>query len=224
MAGMMNSQQILVNILGIRKLGPANMTVSMYFWFFSGRGYREHIMPHQLEGFKMAERARMSNKKLVLAMALAIIFGSLASFWALVSELYRVGGENGPSVGHIGQFWWLSSELSYPKGTDFPAIIAMLVGFGFTFFLMAMRMRLLWWPFHPAGYALSTNFGVEYFWSCLVISTIVKYLVLKFGGASGYRKGLSFFFGVILGEYCVGAFWSAISVILQTYTYDFAPG
>ena len=224
MAGMMNSQQILVNVLGIRKLGPANMTVSMYFWFFSGRGYREHIMPHQLEGFKMAERARMSNKKLVLAMALAIIFGSLASFWALVSELYRVGGENGPSVGHIGQFWWLSSELSYPKGTDFPAIIAMLVGFGFTFFLMAMRMRLLWWPFHPAGYALSTNFGVEYFWSCLVISTVVKYLVLKFGGASGYRKGLSFFFGVILGEYCVGAFWSAISVIFQTYTYDFAPG
>jgi len=85
-------------------------------------------------------------------------------------------------------------------------------------------MRFLWWPFHPAGYALSTNFGVEYFWSCLVIATIVKWLVLKFGGASAHRKARSFFFGIILGEYCVGAFWSAISVIFQTYTYDFAPG
>jgi uncharacterized membrane protein len=224
MAGMMNSQQILVNVIGSRRVGAGNLTVSMYFWFFSGRGYREHIMPHQLEGFKMAERAKMSNKKLVLAMILAIIFGSLASFWALVSELYRLGGETGPSVGHIGQFGWLQNELNYPKGTDFPAIIAMLIGLIFTFFLMFMRMRLLWWPFHPVGYALSTNFGVEYFWSCLVISTIVKYAVLKFGGANGYRKGLSFFFGIILGEYCVGAFWSVISVILQTYTYDFAPG
>jgi hypothetical protein len=224
MAGMMNSQQILVNVLGSRRMGVSNLTVSMYFWFFTGRGYRNHIMPHQLEGFKMAERARMSNKRLVLAMTLAIIFGSIASFWSLVSELYRLGGETGPSVGHIGQFGWLTNQLNYPRGTDYPAIIGMLVGLIFTFFLMVMRMRFLWWPFHPAGYALSTNFGVEYFWTCLVIATIVKWVVLKFGGASAYRKGVSFFFGVILGEYCVGAFWSAISVIFQTYTYDFAPG
>jgi hypothetical protein len=224
MAGMMNSQQILVNVLGARRVGAGNLTVSMYFWFFSGRGYREHIMPHQLEGFKLAERARMSNKRLVIAMTLAILFGSLASFWALVSELYRLGGEGGPAVGHIGQFNWLTNQLNYPRGTDFPAIIGMLSGLAFTFFLMTMRMRFLWWPFHPAGYALSTNFGVEYFWSCLVIATLVKWMVLKFGGASAHRKARSFFFGVILGEYCVGAFWSAISVIFQTYTYDFAPG
>ena len=224
MAFMMNSQQILVNVLGSRRVGANNLTVSMYFWFFSGRGYREHIMPHQLEGFKMAERARMSNKKLVLAMGLAIVVGSLASFWALVSELYRLGGEGGPAVGHIGQFEWLTNQLNYPKGTDVPAVMGMTVGLAFTFFLMAMRMRFLWWPFHPAGYALSMSFGVEYFWTCLVIATVVKYLVLKLGGASAHRKARSFFFGVILGEYCVGAFWSAISVIFQMYTYDFAPG
>ena len=225
MAGMMNSQQILVNVLGSRSIGARNLVPSAYFWFFSGRGYREHIMPHQLEGFKLAERARMSNKKLVLAMALAIVFGTLASFWSLVSELYRLGGETGPSVGHIrGQFDWVASQIAYPRGTNVPAILGMLAGLIVTFFLMAMRMRFLWWPFHPAGYALSTNFGVEYFWSCLVIATIVKFVVLKFGGASAHRKARSFFFGVILGEYCVGAFWSAISVIFQTYTYDFAPG
>lgn len=224
MAGMMNSQQILVNVMGSRRMGANNLVVSMYFWFFSGRGYREHIMPHQLEGFKMAERARMSNKRLVLAMGLAILVGSLASFWALTSELYRLGGEGGPAVGHIGQFGWLTNQLNYPKGADFPAIFGMMAGLIFTFFLMTMRMRFLWWPFHPAGYAMSTNFGIEYFWTCLVIATLVKYIVLKFGGASAHRKARSFFFGVILGEYCVGAFWSAISVIFQTYTYDFAPG
>ena len=35
---------------------------------------------------------------------------------------------------------------------------------------------------------------------------------------------LLFFFGVLLGEYCVGAFWSVLSVIIQQPIYDFAPG
>ena len=94
MAGMCNAQQFLINILGTRRIGPNNLTVFPYFWFFSGRGYREHIMPHQLEAFKMAERANMNTKRLVLAMIIAVVFGSLASFWATLSELYRLGGCN----------------------------------------------------------------------------------------------------------------------------------
>ena len=231
MAGMVNGQQFLLNILGTRRIGPNNLTVFPYFWFFSGRGYREHIMPHQLEGFKMAERARMNTKKLVLAMALAVAVGSLASFWAIVSEMYRLGGAVtgagggiGPSVGHIGQFNWLANLLAYPRETNIPATMFMGGGLIFTFFLMFMRMRFIWWPFHPAGYAISMTYGVEYFWSCLVISTLVKWLILRFGGLQMHRKAVFFFFGVILGEYCVGAFWSAISVILRYPVYDFAPG
>ena len=89
---------------------------------------------------------------------------------------------------------------------------------------MFMRMRFIWWPFHPAGYAISMTYGVEYFWSCLVISTLVKWIILRFAGLQMHRKAVFFFFGVILGEYCVGAFWSAISVILRYPVYDFAPG
>ena len=64
MAGMVNGQQFLINILGTRGFGFENLGVVPFFWFFSGRGYREHIMPHQLEGLKMAERARMNTKRL----------------------------------------------------------------------------------------------------------------------------------------------------------------
>jgi hypothetical protein len=231
MAGMVNAQQFLLNILGTRPIGSNNLAVFPYFWFFSGRGYREHIMPHQLEAFKMAERARMNTKRLVLAMIIAVLAGSLASFWATVSELYRLGGAVtgagggiGPSVGHIGQFNWLAGLFAYPSGPDIPAISFMTGGMIFTFLLMVMRMRFIWWPLHPAGYAISMTFGVEYFWTCLVISTLIKWIVLKYGGASMYRKATYVFFGVILGEYCVGAFWSVLSVIIRAPIYDFAPG
>ena len=231
MAGMVNSPQFLVNILGTRRIGPNNLTIFPFFWFVSGRGYREHIMPHQLEAFKMAERANVNTKKLVLAMGLAVVFGALACFWAFLSELYRLGGAVtgagggvGPSIGHIGQFGWLSNLLAYPRDSNGAAISVMSGGFIFTVFLMIMRMRFIWWPFHPAGYAISTTFGVGYFWSCLVISSLLKWIILKYGGLSRHNKAVHFFFGVILGEYCVGAFWSVLSVIVQHPIYDFAPG
>ena len=49
-------------------------------------------------------------------------------------------------------------------------------------------------------------------------------MALRFGGPSTYHKMIFFFFGVILGEYCVGAFWSVLSVIIREPIYDFAPG
>ena len=232
MAFMCNSQQFLINILGTRPLGGRNLGFITLNWWMSGRGYREHIMPHQLESFKMAERASMNTKKLVIAMLLAVIWGSLVTFWAMLSELYRLGGAVtgaggggvGPSIGHIGQFNWLAGLLTFPKEPDVPATVAMASGMGFTFFLMIMRSRFMWFPLHPAGYAISMSFGVGYFWSCLVIATVLKWLVLQFGGGGSYRKVVVLMFGIMLGEYVVGAFWSILSVIIQQPIYDFAPG
>ena len=54
-------------------------------------------------------------------MIIAVVLGSLASFWATLSELYRLGGAItgagggiGPSVGHIGQFGWLAGLFAFP--------------------------------------------------------------------------------------------------------------
>ena len=101
----------------------------------------------------MAERANMNTKRLVLAMVIAVVFGSLASFWATLSELYRLGGAItgagrgvlAPSVGHIGQFGWLAGLFAFPRDPDISAMSFMAGGMGFTFFLMVMRMRFIWW-------------------------------------------------------------------------------
>jgi len=71
---------------------------------------------------------------------------------------------------------------------------------------------------------LSTSDVICYFWSCLVISSTIKLIILRFGGVALYHKAVLFFFGVLLGEYCVGAFWSVLSVVIQQPIYDFAPG
>jgi hypothetical protein len=90
--------------------------------------------------------------------------------------------------------------------------------------LARMRMQFLWWPFHPAGYALGLNFGTDYFWSCLLIASVVKFFIFRYGGQRAYHASLPFMYGMVLGEYTIGAFWSAASVIYQKPIYDFAPG
>ncbi|MCD6507718.1 hypothetical protein J7M22_14010 [Candidatus Poribacteria bacterium] len=217
----MNAANMLVDVLGTRRIGANNLSIFPLFWFFSGRGYRGHLMPHQLESFKMAEVTGMNPKGLPLAMVLAIALGSLSAFWALLHISFRVGLDLIP-IGHdSGVFRRLENWLTYSRGTNTPAVSFMGVGMTFTFFLMFMRTRFLWWPFHPAGYALSMNFGVDYIWSCLLISSVLKWIVLKYGGISAYRRALPFLIGVVLGEYCMGGAWSLVSVIIQKPTYDF---
>lgn len=226
MAFMMNSAGFLIPTVGTSKLGTGNLTMFPMFWFFTGRGYRSHIMPHQLEAFKMSEQAKSNPRKLGVVMAVAAFLGALASFWALIHLTYALGRIRGDAIDHTGQFWSLQYWLTSPKlkAPDPTRIGFMGGGMLFTLLLMFLRTRIPGWPLHPAGYALSMNFGVEYFWSCLVIATCIKYVVLRYFGLAQYRKILPLFFGIIIGEYFMGSFWSVWSVIFQIRTYDFAPG
>ena len=69
--------------------------------------------------------------------------------------------------------------------------------------------------------ALSMNFGVDYIWFTIVIGSALKWGILKYGGLKALRRASPFFLGLILGEYAVGSFWSALSVILHQRMYVF---
>ena len=217
----MNPGNLMVDLIGTRQIGANNLSIFPLFWFFAGRGYRGHLMPHQLECLKMAEQTRMDVQKLGLAMLVAIFLGSLSAFWALY-HLAFIEGLGVIPIGHdSGVFRMLAGRLNHPTPADLPATSFMGVGMLTTFLLMFLRTRFLWWPLHPVGYALSMNFGIDYIWSCLIFSSIIKRIILSYGGVGTYRRAIPFFLGVILGEYVIGGFWSLIGVILQYKTYDF---
>lgn len=223
MAGAMNAYNMLQNFLGTKGVGANNLTVFCLFWWLSGRGYRTTPMPYQLEAYKMAGEARVSPKGMILAMAIALPWGAFCAYLSAIYEQYKMGPS--PLLDHnYGIFNQLASNLSSPRKPDPSAITAMGVGALFTFFMMMMRLRFVWWPFHPIGYAISMNFGAEYYWSCLLISTVIKWVTIRIGGYKWHRKVVPFMFGMILGEYSVGAFWSVLSVILRQRMYDFCPG
>jgi hypothetical protein len=217
--------QIMVRFMGTRRLGGGNLGFFSMFWFIN-RAYRSHPMPHQLEGFKLAERTGTSNKRLAFAMMLAVALGSLSAFWALIDRGYQLGMEiraPGPSLTAFGRepYARLQTWLVTLTGTNVPQTIFTVIGFLFTFVLMATRMRFFWWPFHPAGYAITTSWGMNIIWSCLFISWLIKLIILKYGGLKVHRQAIPFFLGLILGEFVMGSLWTIIGIVFGIQTYGF---
>ena len=212
--------QILVRFLGSRRLRIGNLTMFSLFWFIT-RAYRSHPMPHQLEGFKMAERTEINNKKLFGAMVLAAVVGSLVGGWAVLSTSYH----HGMRVHSFGREPWerLSRWLVTNSETDFPESVFTLIGFTLTVLLSIMRLRFVWWPLHPAAFAITTSWGMKLVWSCLLISWLAKLIILRYCGLKVYRKITPFFLGLIMGEFLVGGGWTLASVITGLDTYRFWP-
>lgn len=180
-------------------------------------------MPCQIESLKIGERSGMNNRKLLWAMALAIGVGAVATFWSYLQTAYKYG-TLAKFRGHVGHFGWecfnpLQNWLQYPQGTDVTAVAFMGGGFIFVFFLYAMRARFLWWPLHPSGYVLSGASwgGMIYFWFPVMLSWLIKSIILKYGGLKVHRKGIPFFFGLILGDFIPRSIWSIVSLVLNIY-------
>ena len=92
---------------------------------------------------------------------------------------------------------------------------------GLIFLIRFLRTRFLFWPFHPAGYALAVSFAIDYFWFPFFLSWLCKSLILRFGKIRGYQRAVPFFLGLILGDFVMGGLWMVFSVLADRQVYMF---
>ena len=109
------------------------------------------------------------------------------------------------------------------NSSDNTAFIGIVFGFGFSLSLMWMRTRFLWFPLHPVGFLISSDWGMAYLWTCMLLCWAIKLAVLKVFGLKGVLKLRYFSFGLILGDFLAGGLWSFISIIFQKQMYNFWP-
>jgi hypothetical protein len=217
-----NPGSIMASVFGPEVLQPRNLTsISVFYWL--NRGYRNHPMPNQLEAFKMAEAGKMEIAKLAGALAIALFIGVLATYWAHLDEGYRKGA----MAEDRGFKWWAGAEsfnrleswLEYGVTGKGPRRIATALGFAIVAILRVLRGRYIWWPLHPAGYALGVSFAMDYFWSAFLISWAVKLVLVRYGGMKTHRAAIPFFLGLILGDYTIGSIWGIIGPLKNIKIY-----
>jgi len=187
------------------------------YWF--NRAYRSIPMPHQLEGMKIAHDLRLNQRSYAAALMLAALVAIPASFWAMLHSYYVRGASHEPSGATVafGREPWenLNAWLGSPQPANGPALYAIIVGFCFTLLLMALRVRIAWWVFHPVGYAISSSWSMNLLWLPLLVAWVAKVLVVRYGGGAAYRRARHFALGLILGEYTVGTFWCLYGVVMR---------
>ena len=218
---LVNPQVVLISAFGTRKIGAQNLTMfSLFYWF--NRLNRSHPMPHQLEAFKSAEGTGVNTHRLTWAMMLSLIFGVLLAFWIFPVMLYQYGASTAGELLAAGTQACnsLSGWLQNPKEPD--TLGAGIIGGSAVFSIVMgwMRMRFIWFPFHPAGYILGISSGtIDVYWFALFVCWAIKLLILKHGGATAYRKVVPFFMGLVVGDFIVGTYWGLLSIILKTPLY-----
>lgn len=217
-------EEILTAAFGTQALGHQNLTMMTYFYWFN-RGYRNLVMPHQLEAFKIGEVSRVSGRKMSGIIMTATILGVIATFWSLLHMYYINGAATAKIEGayrtFIGSYAFdrLNGWALNPKRVDVPALSFMGVGAAFALFLTIMRTKFLWWPFHPIGYGLAVSYAMDYFWFTALIGWACKGLSIRYGGIRFYRMMLPFFIGLILGDYVTASAWTLIGWALGVTTY-----
>lgn len=199
---------------------------TLFFWF--NRSYGSHPMPYTMEGFYLGERTAVAGRALAGAMLLAVAAGFIAFFWISLDRMYHLGAATAGVQGDLTRAFVeayprLQSWLASPTEWHPPTVVAMTGGFGFTLFLMRMRLRMLVWPFHPVGYALASTWSMDYLWSTLFVAWLVNLGLTRYGGVYGFRRARPFYFGLILGEALCGSFWALVGLLLDVPTYSFWP-
>lgn len=214
-------EAVLTELFGPRRLGVSNDIMFAFFWSFN-RAHRSHPMPNQIEGMKLASVAHVSQRGLAGALTLATAVGLAAGWFILLDAFFRHGGEGWASKGT--EAWGrLQSSLESPLETNWYGAGMMVVGLAFTVFLAWMRGNFAWWPFHPAGFAVSGGFSMALFAPSIFVAWLLKVLILRYGGMSAFRPASTFFMGLILGEFAAGALWGVIGLMLHRPMYNFLP-
>jgi hypothetical protein len=227
--GPLTPLDLMVLGAGSVRLGVRNLTILSHFHFMTEemRGVIS-IMPSQLEGFKISESARIKARQLAAAIMIGAAVALPFAYHAVLRTIYHFGG-NLLSSWRIHTmpkqpFQALGSMLRNPRQPDWVGMQFVGLGSLFAFFLAVMRMRFVWWPFHPIGYAVAfTERTIHWIWAPMLVGWGAKMLALKHGGVRTYRKFLPFFLGLILGDFFMGGFWGIIGLFSNTRGYLIFP-
>jgi hypothetical protein len=186
--------------------------------------YRDSPMSQQLQSLKMGQAVGLYTRTLRWGLLLAILLGLIAAFWAQLHLYYVYGAASAktrPWITSVGQqpFHALRSWIEDPLLPDPTALTAAGAGAAVVSLLALARQRILWWPFHPIGYAVGNTASMDYMWMPFFVAWVLKSVILRYGGMPLYRAAIPFFLGLILGDYVVPTLWAIWGLIIDAQMY-----
>ncbi len=211
-----NPSEFVVCAVGSSAFSPAGLVTLgiSYVWTMTRRNT---LMPHALGALRLA-REIGRKRGLVWAMGAALTLGLVATSYTTLNFGYTHGGVNidypwfsnvNDAASPFDEF--IGRRLLEPSPVFTMGFLYTALGAAVASVLILLRMRLPWWPLHPATLPLSTIWYMDWFGFSVFLAWGIKAVILRVGGADLYRRARPFFIGMILGEVMCSGGWSVVS-------------
>lgn len=201
------------------------MLFNLRWAYFPGFGDSSEVTTgNAVDGFKIADSARIGFVKLLPVMLIGFLLSMIVVTYVVLTGMYHYGFQQSGFI-NTG---WLGPQLSFVRTrildmlverTDFDlnGMIAIAVGAAVGLGLSMLRLRLWWWPLHPIGYLASTCWGMHTAWIPFFIGWLAKLVVVRSGGLRLYRRTLPVAIGLMVGDFVSQGFWLVISLLTKGY-------
>jgi hypothetical protein len=186
-------------VLGTNALGLG------HFWCLEWGGFGS-VSGLMLEAFRMGDDVGLKRKSLTKSMFLAYVIAAIIGFTVALRVVYDVGMFSGSyamvNQGSTAAFVEITNHL---MGSERP--FAAWVSLGsvmFTGFLYYMRVRFVWWPFHPIGWVMAGSATTTGLWFSMFLVWLLKWAIHRYGGPRVIERLKPLFFAMIVGSVCMG--------------------
>jgi len=211
------ASDMVVALAGTRTLGDQGLMALALTYPYSS-DIRTNVLTSAANGLKVVEEGKAIPKGLIWYLLLAAATSVVVALFYTLHLAYARGGINlhpwffinGPQA----PYNWVASMLDHPYKVRAGSVGLIIGGALFMFFLGWMRVRFLWWPFHPVGFAIGSVWLMNQQWLTALIAWTLKILLLRYGGLKLYRKLRPLFLGMILGQFSINVVW----LIIDSFT------
>jgi hypothetical protein len=205
----------LLMLGGTNVLGPANLTVLTFVDCALTFDLREFLMPSVLNGFRMAEQAGVSTRKLSPILAVALVTVLVVAAPVFLITFYKPGAIQVGNVVELAYhptrfFATLGTRLQNPEHPTLLQYVSMVAGGLIVAGLAWLRLNFVWWPVHPLGFVMATSWASLNLWFSLFLGWLFKLLTIRYTGLRGYVQFRPLFLGIIMGDVMGGVLWQVV--------------
>ena len=202
--------QLLFRLIGVRQIGPMNLTLMTMMSWTQVRGTATQFMPQAFQCLKLGSLMNAPRRRTIVLLMAAVVVTLLVCHITIPMVIYDYGvfrlgwWPQGSGLGTVNQ---LASGLRGAMHAGAEDWVGLGLGGLMTLLLVSMRQRFVWWPFHPLGYVAWMGWPTERYWLSIFLGWIVKVLVVRFAGYQAFQRLKPAAYGLILGVCFIITFW-----------------
>jgi hypothetical protein len=172
---------------------------------------RESLMPGLLHARKVTDGVR-NNRKVAIAMMLALVAGVAASFTAMLAVAYKFGVReldmDWASRTTVAVYENIFSLVESPAEPRNWVLIFIACGAAVMLALVVCYHRFYWWPIHPIGYLTAYSSAMWTLWFSFFVGWACNALCMRYGGTALFKNLRLFFIGLIIGDFFMAGSWA----------------